>query len=146
MNREQVKTSGVEWQMQWNSVDNRLGVRGNATYIDIDVKDSVSVLTGRPQWRAGAAVDWQLSENLRSSMDYQTVGEQFATSQHTGEATLHELDSYQRLDANLFWSVSDSLKMTVSVENLLDNSAATAVGFPAPGLLWRVGLQWKSAQ
>ncbi|MEN0039223.1 MAG: TonB-dependent receptor [Cellvibrio sp.] len=146
VNREQVKTSGVEWQMQWNSVDNRLGVRGNATYTDIDVKDSVSVLTGRPQWRAGAAVDWQFSGSLRSSLDYQTVGEQFATSQHTGEATLHELDSYRRLDANLFWSVSDSLKMTVSVENLFDNSATTAVGFPAPGLLWRVGLQWKSAQ
>lgn len=144
VNREKVKTSGVEWQMQWNSVDNRLGVRGNATYTDIDVKDSVSILTGRPQWRTGAAVHWQLSENLRSSLDYQTVGEQFATSQHTGEATLHELDSYQRLDANLFWSVSESLKMTMSVENLFDNSATTAVGFPAPGLLWRVGLQWKA--
>lgn len=146
VNREQIKTSGVEWQIQWNSVDNRLGVRGNATYTDIDVKDSVSVLTGRPQWRAGAAVHWELSKNLRSSLDYQTVGEQFATSQHTGEATLHELDNYQRLDANLFWSVSDSLKMTMSVENLFDNSATTAVGFPTPGLLWRVGLQWKTEQ
>jgi vitamin B12 transporter len=146
VNREQIKTSGVEWQAQWNSVDNRLGLRGNATYTDIDVKDSASVLTGRPQWRVGVAAHWQFSDNLRTSLDYQQVGEQFATSQHTGEATLHELDNYQRLDANLFWSVSDSLRMTVSVENLFDNSASTAVGFPAPGLLWRVGLRWQVGQ
>lgn len=146
VNREQIKTSGVEWQAQWNSVDNRVGLRGNATYTDIDVKDSVSVLTGRPQWRAGVAAHWQLGENLRTSLDYQQVGEQFATSQHTGEASLHELDDYQRFDANLFWSVSDSLDMTLSVENLFDSAASTAVGFPAPGLLWRVGLQWKTGQ
>jgi iron complex outermembrane receptor protein/vitamin B12 transporter len=74
------------------------------------------------------------------------VGEQFATSQHTGDATLQVLDDYQRLDATLFWSVSDSLGMTVSVENLFDSAASTAVGFPAPGLLWRFGLQWKTGQ
>ncbi|WP_331352230.1 TonB-dependent receptor plug domain-containing protein [Cellvibrio sp. UBA7671] len=146
VNREQIKTSGVEWQAQWSSVDNRVGLRGNVTYTDIDVKDSVSVLTGRPQWRAGIAAHWQLSESLRTSLDYQQVGEQFATSQHTGDATLQVLDDYQRLDATLFWSVSDSLGMTVSVENLFDSAASTAVGFPAPGLLWRFGLQWKTGQ
>jgi len=146
VNREQIKSSGVEWQAQWNSVDNRVGLRGNATYTDIDVKDSVSVLTGRPQWRAGIAAHWQISESLRTSLDYQQVGEQFATSQHTGEASLHELDNYQRFDANLFWSVSESLDMTVSVENLFDSATSTAVGFSAPGLLWRIGLQWKTGQ
>ncbi len=146
VNREQIKTSGVEWQAQWNSVDNRLGLNANATYTDIDVKDDVSVLTGRPQWRGGIAVRWQVNDKLGTSLDYQQVGEQFGTSQHTGEATLHELDSYQRVDANLFWTVSDSLKMTMSVENLFDNSATTAVGFPAPGFLWRVGLQWQTGQ
>ncbi|MDF3014538.1 MAG: hypothetical protein K0Q78_2742, partial [Cellvibrio sp.] len=109
-------------------------------------KDNVSVLTGRPQWSGGIAVRWQFNDKLSTSLDYQQVGEQFATSQHTGEATLHELDDYQRFDANLFWVVSDSLEMTMSVENLFDNSATTAVGFPAPGLLWRVGLQWQTAQ
>ncbi|MCE3251249.1 MAG: hypothetical protein K0Q67_259 [Cellvibrio sp.] len=146
VNRAQIKTSGVEWQAQWNSLDSRLGLNANATYTDIDVKDNVSVLTGRPQWSGGVAVRWQFNDKLSTSLDYQQAGEQFATSQHTGEATLHELDDYQRFDANLFWVVSDSLEMTMSVENLFDNSATTAVGFPAPGLLWRVGLQWQTAQ
>lgn len=145
VNREQIETSGVEWQAQWGGLDNRLGLNFNATYTDIDVKDEVSVLTGRPQWSAGIAADWQLSDNLRTSVDYQHLGEQLATSQHTGEATLHELEGYQGLDANLFWSVSDTLEMTLALENLFDKDASTAVGFPAPGLLWRVGLQWQTA-
>jgi len=145
VNREQIETSGVEWQAQWRGLDNRIGLHFNATYTDIDVKDEVSVLTGRPQWSAGIAADWQLSDSLRTSVDYQHLGEQFATSQHTGEATLHELEGYQGLDANLFWSVSDTLEMTLAIENLFDKDASTAVGFPAPGLLWRVGLQWQTA-
>lgn len=146
VNREQVKTSGVEWQMQWHSLDNRLNLRGHATYTDIDVKDSVSVLTGRPQWLAGLAMAWQINNRWRSSLDYQHVGEQFATSQHTGTTTLHELDAYPRVDASLFWSISDALVMNVSVENMFDNNATTAVGFPAPGVMARIGLRWNSGQ
>ncbi|PUA28846.1 MAG: hypothetical protein B0W54_10545 [Cellvibrio sp. 79] len=142
VNREQVETSGVEWQLQWQSEDDRVHLRGNATYTDIDVKDSVSVLTGRPQWQAGLALAWQISDHWRSSLDYQRVGEQFATSQHTGTATLHELDAYQRVNASLFWSISDALVMDFAVENLFDAEATTAVGFPAAGLSARVGLRW----
>lgn len=145
VNREQVKTQGVEWQMGWSSADDRLNLRGNATYTDIDVKDSVSVLTNRPQWRAGLAVSWQINDQWRSSLDYQQVGKQFATAQYTGDATLHELDAYERVDANLFWTVSDALKVNFTVENLFDASATSAVGFPAPGLLWRAGLRWEFA-
>ncbi|RZA01814.1 MAG: TonB-dependent receptor, partial [Moraxellaceae bacterium] len=146
VNREEVKTGGVEWQAQWHSVDNSLSLRGHATYTDIDVKDSASVLTGRPQWRAGVAFAWQINDQWNTSLDYQQVSEQFATSQHTGEATLHKLDAYQRLDGNIFWTINNSLRMNFSVENLFDSSATTAVGFPAPGLLWRVGLRWNMEQ
>lgn len=146
VNREEVKTSGVEWQAQWHTVDNRFSVRGNATYTDIDVKDSVSVLTGRPQWRTGLAAAWQINDQWRSSLDYQQVGEQYATSQHTGEATLHELDAYQRMDVNVFWSVTEAVNLNFTVENLLDSSYSTAFGFPAPGILWRAGLRWNFSQ
>jgi len=142
VNREQVKTSGAEWQLQWRSEDGRINLRGHATYTDIDVKDNASVLTGRPQWQAGLALAWQINDHWRSSLDYQRIGKQFATSQHTGTATLHELGAYQRVNASLFWSISQSLVMDLAVENLFDTDAATAVGFPVAGLSARVGLRW----
>lgn len=142
VNREQVKTSGVEWQIQWRSVDDRINLRGHATHTDIDVKDNASVLTGRPQWQAGLALSWQISDHWRSSLDYQRVGKQFATSQHTGTATLHELEAYQRVNASLFWSISKTLVMDLAVENLFDAEANTAVGFPVAGLSARAGLRW----
>lgn len=146
VNREQIKTSGVEWQAQWHSSDNRLSLHANATYTDIDVKDSVSVLTGRPQWRAGLAAAWQINEQWRSSVDYQQFGDQYATSQHTGDATLTTLAGYERIDANIFWTLNSSLTLSFTVENLLDKTAHTAIGFPTPGLLWRAGLRWSFSQ
>lgn len=143
VNRERVDTSGVEWQAHWFNADNTISLMTHASYTDIDVKDSVSVLTGRPQWRAGSSVGWQINNSLRTSLDYQLVGEQYATSQHTGAVTLEKLDAYNRMDANLFWSISDSLEINVTVENLFDEDYQNAIGFPAPGLLWRAGLRWQ---
>jgi outer membrane cobalamin receptor len=76
-------------------------------------------------------------------LDYQLVGEQYATSQHTGTVTLEKLDAYNRLDANLFWSIGDSLEINFTVENLFDENYQNAIGFPAPGLLWRAGVRWR---
>lgn len=146
VNRDQVKTSGVEWQAQWHSADDKLSLNANATYTDIDVKDSESVLTGRPNWRAGIAAAWQFNDQWRSSLDYQQFGDQYATSQHTGDATLHTLAGYDRIDANIFWTPNDSLTLNFTVENLLDKTAHTAVGFPTPGILWRAGLRWNFSQ
>lgn len=143
VNRERVDATGVEWQAQWFNADNTISLLTHASYTDIDVKDSVSVLTGRPQWRAGASVGWQLNSSWRTGLDYQLVGEQYATSQHTGTVTLEKLDAYNRMDANLFWSISDSFEANFTVENLFDADYQNAIGFPAPGLLWRAGLRWQ---
>lgn len=146
VNREQVETSGVEWQAQWRSTDDRLSLNANATYTDIDVKDSESVLTNRPNWRAGIAAAWQINDQWRSSVDYQQFGDQYATSQHTGDATLHTLEGYDRIDATIFWTPNNSLTLNFTLENLLDKTAHTAVGFPTSGLLWRAGIRWKFSQ
>ncbi len=142
VNRERVDTHGVEWQARYQSAGGQLQLQSHATYTNIDVKDNVSVLTARPEWRAGLNLGWRINDRWRSNLDYQWVGEQFATSQHTGEAVVHELNDYHRIDGNLFWEISDALEASLTLENLLDENYQTAVGFPAPGLLWRAGLRW----
>lgn len=146
VNREEVRSSGAEWQAQWHSIDNQVSLVANATYIDIDVKGNESVLTGRPQWQAGLDLVWHFNEGWYCSLNYQSLGEQFATSQHTGATTLQELDAYQRLDATLFWSLSDSLSIHFALDNALDNQGSTAIGFPIPERLWRIGARWTLGQ
>lgn len=145
VNRDRVDTSGVEWQARWQSIDGRVGIRTHATYTDIDVKDSVSILTGRPQARAGVTVNWQVNDSWNTSVDYQWVDEQFASSQHTGDTVFEKLDEYHRVDASVFWDINEVVKANFTLENMLDEEYQTAVGFPAPGLLWRVGLRWQLA-
>jgi len=146
VNREQIDTSGVEWQANWHSTDNRFRINANATYTDIDIKNSASVLTGRPKWHAGVAAMWQINDQWRSSLDYQQFADQYATSQHTGDATLETLNGYERIDATIFWTLNNSLTLNFTLENVLDKTAHTAVGFPTPGLLWRAGLRWSFSQ
>lgn len=143
VNRERIDTSGLEWLAQWSSKGDRLELYNHITYTDIDVEDSVSVLTGRPEWRAGVGLSWRFSNRWRVSTDYHWVGEQFATSHHTGDALVQSLDDYHRVDATLFWRVSESLEANVTVQNLFDSEYETAVGFPAPQLQWRVELHWQ---
>ena len=109
------------------------------------MKDSVSILTGRPQARAGVTVNWQVNDSWDTSVDYQWVDEQFASSQHTGGTVFEKLDEYHRVDANVFWNINEVVKANFTLENVLDEEYQTAVGFPAPGLLWRVGLRWQLA-
>ncbi|RYY04934.1 MAG: TonB-dependent receptor [Gammaproteobacteria bacterium] len=146
VNREQIDTSGVEWQANWHSTNNRFRINANATYTDIDIKNSASVLTGRPKWHAGVAAMWQINDQWRSSLDYQQFADQYATSQHTGDATLETLNGYERIDATIFWALNNSLTLNFTLENVLDKTAHTAVGFPTPGLLWRAGLRWSFGQ
>ena len=100
------------------------------------------MLTGRPEWTAGAVADWQIVPAWRTSLDYHYGGEQWAASRHTGEELTVELDDYHRLDWALHWQPAVSWQFSLSADNLLDESYETAVGFPAPGRLFRLGVRY----
>jgi len=83
VNRSQVESNGAELHMGWQ-VNQTLGLQARATYTDLDVKEGTTVLLGRPQWLAGITGQWQLSADWSTTLDYQWVGEQYASSLHTG--------------------------------------------------------------
>jgi iron complex outermembrane receptor protein/vitamin B12 transporter len=139
VNREQVETNGVEARMDW-AVTSNVQLLAHMTYTDIDVKDNESTLTGRPQWRAGATALWRIDRDWHSSFDYQWTGEQYASSLHTGETVVEELDDYHRLDWNLQWQASELLRLDLALDNVFDEEYETAIGFLAPGRGFRVGI------
>lgn len=92
-----------------------------------------SVLQGRPEWQAGLTALWQLAPAWDTALDYQWTGEQYASSLHTGDTVVQQLDDYHRLDWTLRWRVQQRWQLQLAVDNLLDESYQTAVGFPGPG-------------
>ncbi|VUD67594.1 Vitamin B12 transporter BtuB [Thalassocella blandensis] len=143
VNRKQIDTSGAEWKLQWSSPNNHVQFHAHATYTDIDVINENSVLTGRPDWQAGTSLSWALNNTWRFAGDLQWVGEQYATSQHTGDVSLHELDAYTTLAASAFYTVTEQLELNLAVENMLDEEYQTAYGFPAPGRLMRLAMSFQ---
>ncbi|MBE9539100.1 MAG: TonB-dependent receptor [Proteobacteria bacterium] len=139
VNRSRVESNGGELHIDWQ-VNRTLGLQARATYTDLDVKDATTVLLGRPQWLAGVTGRWQLAADWSTALDYQWVGEQYASSLHTGESVIEELHDYHRLDWNLHFRLSPSIALDLAVDNLLDEQYQTAVGFVAVGRTARLAI------
>ncbi len=139
VNRRQVESTGGELQLDWQ-VSPSLGLQARAAYTDLDVKSDSAKLLGRPPWLAGATGQWLLSESWSTALDYQWVGEQYASSLYTGEFMVEQLDEYHRLDWNLHYQLSPSIALELALDNLLDENYQTAVGFIAPGRTARMAI------
>jgi outer membrane cobalamin receptor len=139
VNRSGVDTSGVELQIDWTPIAT-LNLIGHATYTDIDVKEDVAPLLGRPSWTAGATALWQITAHWRAAADYQWTGDQHASSRHTGDTVIETLDDYNALDLNLAWQVLEWASVEVALDNVFDTDYQTAVGFPGPGRSVRIAL------
>ncbi len=143
VNRNSVQTSGVELQADWQPLP-ALGLRSQATYTEIEVKNEDTVLTARPQWTASVVAEWQIAAHWSAALDYLYSGQQWAASRHTGAQVTEELDDYHRLDWVLHWQLAPAWQLQWSVDNLLDEDYATAVGFYAPRREIRIGVLFSS--
>jgi len=142
VNSAQVKSSGAELQVDW-SPSSQFRLQAQSTYIDMDVENESSVLLGRPEWKAGVTGLWSFNESWSTALDYQWTGEQYASSLHTGDPVIEQLDDFQQLDWSLRWQAQKWLQLELAVDNLLDEDYQTAVGFRAPGRLVRLSLGFR---
>jgi len=138
VNRSRVDTQGTALQWRWTSEQHQ--VRAHATYVDIDVADNASVLTGRAQWKAGVIHQWQVNDRWQWTTDYFWQDERFAASRDTGETVVSRLENYPRLDTNVRWQYNPEVQFVLAVDNLLDEDYESSVGFEAPGRRLRVGV------
>jgi outer membrane cobalamin receptor len=142
VNRRRVESKGAEWLVSWRPAV-PVTVKMHATYTDIDVVGEDVKLLGRPEWKAGAWLDWQLTPKWRSGFDYAWNGAVPASSLHTGQSVVSVIDDYHRLDWRLSWQPAPVLSAELAVDNLLGANYETAVGFPAPGRMLRLSLTWQ---
>jgi len=142
VNRRRVESKGVEWLVHWRPAD-ALTAKMHATYTDIEVVGEDVMLLGRPEWKAGAWLDWQLTPQWRLGFDYAWNGAVPASSLHTGQSVVSVIDDYHRLDWRLSWQPAPVFNAELAVDNLLDANYETAVGFPAPGRMLRLALTWQ---
>ena len=138
VNREGVNADGVEMQLDY-SITEQVDLQLQATYTNLSLKDSSDPLRQRPDWRGGMSMRWAPSDQWLVDASWLYVDKTFDSSIPTGDLFL---DDYHRVDVTVTLKQSDKLNLMLSVDNLLDNDYAEAIGFPSPGIRARVGLRY----
>jgi len=139
VNRDTVVTKGAQTAVEYAPTE-QLNVRAHLTYLDTEVKDSETILRGRPKWRGGAVIDWEFVPNWRWVTSALALDEFYESSIPTGGVWL---DGYFRVDTSITWQASEALSVGLAVDNLFDQEYHEAVGFPAAGIRGRVGARYR---
>jgi len=137
VNRDEVESDGVEMQLHF-AVSETLNVEAQATYMDLEFKNSDVPLRQRPDWRGSLSMRWMPTDRWLVDAAWLYVGETFDSSIPTGDMFL---DGYNRLDATVTLKYSEKLNLLLSVDNLLDEDYEEAIGFPSPGIRARLGVR-----
>jgi outer membrane cobalamin receptor len=139
VNRDQLDIDGIEFQFDY-SVSEQLDFHLQATYLDMEVKNSNVPLRQRPDWRGSLTMRWAPSDRWLLDASWLNVGETFDSSIPTGDMFL---DAYNRVDVTATYSTTRNMKIVLSVTNLFDEEYAEAIGFPSPGTRARLGLRFQ---
>ena len=139
VNRSRVSAAGAEITL-FAKVSGNLSIQAHLTYSDIDIKDSEAILRGRPQWRAGGVVTWDISERVSLAASYLALDKFWDVSIPTGGLYL---DGYNRLDLSASYNLNGKLSVGVSLDNLMETAYEEAVGFPATARRGRLFVRYE---
>ncbi len=139
VNRDRLEVDGVEMQLDF-SISENLSFQAQATYMDMEVENSSVPLRQRPDWRGSLAMRWVPSDRWLIDASWLNVGETFDSSIPTGDLFL---DGYSRVDVTATFRPTSHLDVLLSVDNLLDEDYAEAIGFPSPGTRARLGIRYR---
>lgn len=135
VNRSATRISGISLsgegriatEIEWN---------GSFSLLDFD---SVVPLRGRPDWYGHTRIVWRPVEALRIGAAATFNSDFLETSIPTG---VIELDGHVSVDLFAEWQVADATGLSLALRNALDEGWQDAVGFPAPGRVLRVSVDF----
>jgi iron complex outermembrane receptor protein len=138
---DQVDTQGAELIVQQSNISNLpLSVRFNLSYTDaiIEQNNANTAIEGNrlpriPQWRANAIVSYQLNDtvDLNASARYASNSFGQLDNLDTGSNVFGAIDDYVFVNVRSNWQVNNSLRLSVGIDNLLDELAYVAHPWPS---------------
>ncbi|MDT7042128.1 TonB-dependent receptor plug domain-containing protein [Candidatus Nitronereus thalassa] len=137
VNLSTVITNGVEFELTtlpypW------LEVQAFFTYLNTDILGLTDSLRNRPNTFGGFILNIRPNSRLHIRSELKAVGKRFDIQIPTTETTV---PSYYRVDLTATLRVNDSWKIFVAGENLTNVQYEEFLGFEAPGVWGRFGLE-----
>ncbi|MBW2398332.1 MAG: TonB-dependent receptor [Deltaproteobacteria bacterium] len=139
VNRSKIESRGFELELRVDPVS-WLGLTGSVTHTATDIKGSSANLLNRPRWQGHLTLVWNPLPSVTVRTAALFVGSVKDSSIPTGPVTL---DSWTRVDLSAAWRLNEHITVFLEIDNLLDSDYEEAIGFPAPGIRPRAGVQWR---
>ena len=139
VNRSEVRTQGVEVGLTWAPWPTG-HVDATLTYLDTDIRGSPEPLRNRPRWTGGLGVSWQ-GEALAVGARATWVGRRPDTDFLLPPSGRTSAAGFVKVDTAVTVQLLRHVRAFVTVDNLLGQAYEETLGFPAPGILPRAGLE-----
>lgn len=139
VNRDEVVSQGFELELRAQPLPS-LELAGNLGYTRAEIVGTSTQMLQRPRWQGNLSAIWSPLEAVTLRVEALFVGAVRDSSVPTGPRVLAP---WVRVDLSTFWRLRDHLALYLEVDNLLDADYEEAIGFPAPGIRPRIGLEWR---
>jgi outer membrane cobalamin receptor len=138
-NRSRVTSQGVSASIS-RMIGRRWQASVEAQYVETEDGATGQQLLNRPRWRAGASLEWRPTDTLSLDARYTFTDERDDYAIPTGTLTLKPA---HRARFSAMWAVDPKTRLRLDIENLFDDPAQDAIGFPSPGFRVRAGLTYR---
>lgn len=139
-NVQKAKTAGVEAFAELRPAE-ALNVRISYTALDTEDVTTGEDLIRRPEEKVTLHADYRFSERGHLSLTGIYVGDRTDKDFSTRPAATVTLDSYMLVNLAGSLAISDRLKLTGRVENLLDEEYQEVFGYGTPGVSAYLGIK-----
>jgi vitamin B12 transporter len=142
VNLSTVITNGVEFEISTTPYP-WLKIQGFFTYLNTDILGSNDSLRNRPKTSGGLIVNLQPISRLHIRSQVQAIDKRFDLQIPTRKTTV---PSYYRVDLTATLRLNDSWKFFMAGENLTNVQYEEFLGFEAPGVWFRFGIECQVGQ
>jgi outer membrane cobalamin receptor len=140
-NQSKQLNQGVEFGADWDaSAQFRFGV--DVTWMTWKLDPDTQPLRNTPRANGGIHVDWKPTPRFRARAETQWMGRRYDFQ--VPVPFIETVGGYSNTNLAANYDLTSKFAIYARAENLFDSSYHEFIGFPNPGIVVRVGLQFRS--
>lgn len=142
INRSQVDAEGAELSLAWRAPAARFSLDAALTWQETEDRATGQALLRRPDWSGMLSLSWRPNDAVTLGLDLQSVGR--LPDAQIPVPELAFAPAYELLHLAASWQVHPHWQLRARLDNLLDESHETLIGFPGAGRAAALSLRYKS--
>jgi vitamin B12 transporter len=140
LNRSRALTQGVEFAADY-SIHRNLQFRLDFSYLDWTLRNTTEPLRNIPHANGGIHLDWKISPRLRARVETQWMGRRYDFAVPVPNE--NSVGGYSNTNFSADYDVSEKVTLYLRADNLFNRVYHEYIGFPNPGAVVRLGLQFR---